>query len=92
MHGVELTTGLLRYLSITKYGKDSLGRIVETTGMFPEILRCLAQLLNFTAVPVESEDGKWGSLGHGSGQGPIVWNGLVGMLVKGKVDIVTAGK
>ncbi len=85
--GVELTNGLLNALPYGAFEYDANGAIVGSFGPFPEALDYLAKKLNFTVALATPADGKWGSL-EADG---TTWNGLMGLLAEGKIDISTAG-
>ncbi len=85
--GVELVNSLLDYYSAARLLYDSDGKVVGSAGYLQDMLRTLARRLNFTMRMTASPDKKWGSRDPDNG----TWNGLVGMLVGGTADVVSAG-
>ena len=73
------------YFSMVEVGDDN-ATIVRATGVIPEILAQLQASLNFTLSGIVPPDNKWGGLDEDGN-----WNGMVGQLEAGEVDLVTGG-
>ena len=54
-----------------------------SVGLFPEVLQLLMEKLNFSVTIVPSKDGKYGGLEEDK----KTWNGLIGMLAEGEIDL-----
>ena len=67
------------------YYDDSEDTIIGAGGFFIEPLNDMARDFNFSLTFTPPPDGNWGAI---SGNG--TWNGMVGMLVEGRADIVAA--
>ena len=59
-------------------------KVIGGGGIFLEPLNILSSQLNFTLNLTASTDNKWGSVNEG------VWNGMIGMVVRGEADIAAA--
>ena len=59
-------------------------KVIGGGGIFLEPLNILSSQLNFTLNLTASIDNKWGSVNEG------VWNGMIGMVVRGEADIAAA--
>ncbi len=84
--GITLNNTFLRFSPISMYVYDEEGKIVGRRGMYQDLLDALMARLNFSVETFPPEDGNWGRLkGDGSGR----WNGMVGMLMENRTDLVT---
>ncbi len=54
----------------------------EMKGMFAEVFENLKSIMNFTYELTKPPDGVWGAI-----QPDGTWNGMVGMLSRGEIDI-----
>ena len=82
--GASLVNTIKPRKGISAFVYDKSRNIIGTNGKFQAILGLLADRCNFTFKSIPSVDGQWGALVNGS------WNGMVGMLVKGTADVISA--
>ncbi|KAK7476116.1 hypothetical protein BaRGS_00032609 [Batillaria attramentaria] len=84
LHGVRLRVGInMWYPYVIKVPGGNNGSAAYT-GLCMSLLRHLAQSLNFSYELVLPPDGEWGDYRDGN------WTGLVGLLHRQEVDMVTA--
>ena len=60
-------------------------KVIGGGGIFIEPLNILSSQLNFTINLTASIDNKWGAVNKEG-----VWNGMIGMVVRGEADIAAA--
>ena len=60
-------------------------KVIGGGGIFIEPLNILSSLLNFTINLTASIDNKWGGVNEEG-----IWNGMIGMVVRGEADIAAA--
>jgi ABC-type amino acid transport substrate-binding protein len=84
--GLNLRCTTVPYPVLTILSYDVSGQLTGSTGYYQEILHYLERKLNFTAIVNLSTDGKFGGLNKDG----KTWNGMVGMLMRGETDLITA--
>ena len=104
--GVTLTVATLAWPPFTMYDLDEeSGTIKNSTGIFVDIMHVLSHAMGFAYVEVLPPDNLWGGLNQvkkctlsptniqwlAMRQADNTWSGMVGMLVRGEVDLCTAG-
>jgi ABC-type amino acid transport substrate-binding protein len=85
--GTKLKSTTMPFSLLTIFHYDSNGAVANITGLLPDLFYSLGETLNYTAYTEMPTDGKWGSYVKERS----AWNGMVGMLINGETDIVTAG-
>ena len=60
---------------------ETVGKPIAIGMFYGQIWSSLQEVLNFTYTMVESVDGSWGSQRNGE------WNGMIGMILRGDVEI-----
>jgi ABC-type amino acid transport substrate-binding protein len=84
--GLRLRAAAMAMPIFTNIKYDERGSIAEHTGVFPDMLKVIEGMMNFSSQISVPKDGKWGTI-EADGR---TWNGLVGMLVNDETDIVPA--
>ena len=90
LSGVNLRTGILRWSPYANYIWDKdRKKLIGIKGYMGDIFSTLQSKLNFTHTLSIPEDGMFGTASRHNGS--VVWNGLVGMLIRDEIDIQVTG-
>ena len=79
--GVNFKVTSLHYMPYIGLSKEKNGEIKLANGMFVDIFKELAMVMNFTYTVIEPPDGEWGVLRDDG-----TWSGMVGQLEAKVVD------
>ncbi len=83
LQGAHVTSSNLEYRPIMYVAEDK----VTVSGLFPDMMSLMAKELNFTFKSQVPRDGnQWGIMDK-NGE----WNGLIGELVRGEIDVCISG-
>ena len=84
LDSVQMPWPLYNYIHISE--SDNLTKIIQSDGMFPDVMDTLATQMGFTYTKTLPPDNAWGALNPTTGE----WNGMVGMLARKEADIIVA--
>ena len=86
--GQHLKVGVTRAPPFAIKGSPDCNGIECWTGICPEIVARLAKDLEFTYEFIEPDDGKYGHFTETEGTTQGVWDGMIGDLLKNRIDII----
>ncbi len=87
LRGTTLVSGLLSWALFNRLETNTEGAVVGNSGIMADVTAYLALKMNFTESIVQPEDEKWGGVDPTTGQ----WNGIIGMLQRGEIDLTAGG-